>query len=414
MKKFLASLLLFFVVLAPTTLAQESIVISPQSIVVNPLPKFDVEVSVDKDPSGNSTPSYNVGENITVNVRVSEDAYVYLFSVHSDGVIDQIIPNKHYSAGQDNFIRAGQTKSFLPANAGFQLSVQRPTGLDKVIAVASKKPLDTNRLASFESGAGFASSKQGEESFARSLSIVVTPISQDDWVTDTALFYVVDNAPPPRSPYGTISVTGSPGKALVYIDGQFRGFTPISFGERVGSHALRIELGGYQVFERTINVRSGQTITIDTNLTRINPTGTVTFRSNPSGADVYIGGSRVGTTPTGPISYNAGSYQVSFRLGGYGEITQSFNVSANSNQTVDISMVPLQGMLLIRNNVPGARIFVNGQDYGSIPGGTGRINDLPSGRHQLTIVASGYSTFITDFTVNPGQTTEIQASQSRR
>ena len=50
---------------------QDNVVISPQSIVVNPSPSFDVEVFVDKDTSGEATPSYNIGESIRVGVSVS-------------------------------------------------------------------------------------------------------------------------------------------------------------------------------------------------------------------------------------------------------------------------------------------------------------------------------------------------------
>jgi hypothetical protein len=41
----------------PLAAAQPRITVSPQSIVVNPVPTFSVEVFLDKDPSGNGTPS---------------------------------------------------------------------------------------------------------------------------------------------------------------------------------------------------------------------------------------------------------------------------------------------------------------------------------------------------------------------
>ncbi len=412
MKKFFGFILVFIIVFGPSVLAQENnIVISPQSIVVNPLPQFDVDVSVDRDPSGQSTPSYDIGDNITIHVTPSEDAYVYLFNVRSNGEITQIIPNRY--GGEDNFIRGGQTRRFPPPNAGFAFSVDGPAGLDKVIAVASKTQLDTSTLANFRNDPNFASSDIGEESFARSLSIVVTPLPQADWVTDTALFYVVDNQPAPPPPYGTVSVNSNPAGGAVYVDGQFRGYAPIDFGELVGRHDLRVELGGYQVFEETIRVRSGQTIRVNVSLVRVVQHGTVSFVSQPNGAEVFVGGNYVGVTPTGSVSYNSGNYQATFRLGGYGESTVNFNVSPNSNQTVNATLAALQGLLLVRSNISGARVFVDGQDYGTIPGGTGRINDLPAGRHELTVVAVGYRTFLQEFTIHPGQTTEVNANQSR-
>ena len=416
MKKCFGFILTFLVIFGPSVFAQdfsqESIIISPQSIVVNPLPQFEVEVSVDRDPSGEAIPSYDIGDNITINVTASEDAYVYLFDVRSNGEIQQIIPNRY--GGEDNFIRANQTRRFPPPNAGFTFGVDGPIGLDKVIAVASKTQLDVSTLANFQNDPNFASSNIGEESFARSLSIVVTPLPQEDWVTDTASFYVVDNSPAPPPPYGTVSVNSNPTGGLIYVDGQFRGYTPYDFGELVGRHTLRIELGDYQVFEEEIRVRSNQTIRIDVSLVRVVQHGTVSFVSQPNGAEVFVGGNYVGTTPTGVVSYNSGSYQATFKLGSYSESTVNFNVSPNSNQTVNATLLALQGVLVVRSNINGARVFVDGQDYNTIPGGTGRIDDLPAGRHQLTVVALGYDTFIEEFTIRPGQTTEINAHQSRR
>ena len=103
-----------------TASAQDNVVISPQSIVVNPSPSFDVQVFVDKDTSGDATPVYNIGESIRVGATVSEDAYVYLFSVHSDGTIDQILPNT-LSDGRDNLVRAGSTRYFPPERRALHL-----------------------------------------------------------------------------------------------------------------------------------------------------------------------------------------------------------------------------------------------------------------------------------------------------
>ena len=417
MKKLFSFLLALIIISGSGVFAQgevqENIVISPQSIVVNPLPQFEVDVWVDRDPTGHDYPSYNIGDNITISVKPSEDAYIYLFNVRSTGEITQIIPN--YLGGSDNFIRAGQTTRFPRPDAGFTFSVDGPAGLDKVIVVASKSQLNTTDLDGFHTGDNFSSSSIGEESFARSLSIVVTPLPQADWVTDTAIFYVVDNAPAPPPPYGSINVTSHPAGALVYIDGDFRGYTPIEFGESVGRHNLRVELSDYQVFEDTVRVKSGQVLNINFTMERIAKTGTVRFESYPSGAEVFVGGNYVGTTPTGPFDYQGGNYKAIFKLGGYGEATANFNVSYNSEQTVNATLASLQGFLIVRSNIYGARIFVDGQDYGAIPEGKGqgRIDDLSVGKHQLTVVAKGHVTFIEDFTIRPGETTEISVHSSR-
>ena len=261
----LTKTLLFGTLLALVTAqAQDSVVISPQSIVVNPKPAFGVEVSVDKDASGDSAPSYNVGETVTISVKVTETAYVYLFNVRSSGEIQQILPNRYDDAGKNNRVQAGQTKVFPAPNAPYTFSVEGPRGLDKVIAVASKEPLDTSTLADFGQDPNFASSNQSEQSFAQSLSIVVTPKPQNSWVTDTALLYV--GSAPATPVYGTLNITSTPSGAAAYVDSQFVGTTPVRFGTRAGTHTVRLELSGYAPVSTDVTLNGGQSLPVDLSL----------------------------------------------------------------------------------------------------------------------------------------------------
>jgi hypothetical protein len=220
----------FFVLAAMflVALAQPNITVNPQTIVVNPVPTFSVEVFVDKDTSGAGTPNYQVGESISVGVRVSEAAYVYVFNVRSTGEIIQILPNRYDADGQNNYLQAGETKYFPPRGVRYTFTVDGPNGLDKVIAVASRSQLDTRQLADFAGTGNFATSNIGQDGFAQTFSIVVTPIPQEDWVTDTALFYVGTGqavTPQPAPQPGTVLFNNPyllayPGSSITYLDAQ--------------------------------------------------------------------------------------------------------------------------------------------------------------------------------------------------
>jgi archaellum component FlaF (FlaF/FlaG flagellin family) len=414
MLKKLISLMVALIGLATFAAAQPRIVVSPQTIVVNPRPTFTVEVFTDKDTSGNGTPSYQIGEAISIGVRVSEAAYVYVFNIKSTGEVQQILPNRYDADGQNNYLQAGETKYFPPRGARYAFNVDGPNGLDKVIAVASRSQLNTNQLASFSNDPNFATSNIGEAGFAQTFSIVVTPIGQGDWVTDTALFYVGSRPSVPA--FGSVSITSNPSGAEAFVDGQFVGFTPLTFGTRSGNHTVEVRLDGYDTFSTTVNVPGGQTASVNASLVQTVRNGTVNFTSNPSGAEVYVNGTYVGTTPTGSFSYPQGSYTVQFRLGGYNDSSLNFNVSANSNQTVRADLAPVAGSLRVRANVGGAIVFLNGQQAGTIPSGTGELvlNNLPTGTHELVVLAPGFRTFVGDFTIRGGQTTDLSVSQSRR
>jgi hypothetical protein len=167
--------------------AQSTPIVRPQAVIVNPVEtQLQTTVSVDR---GNNNPIYNIGERIKISVSVNQDAYVYVFSIHSDGVIDLILPNR--LSGGNQFLRANETRTFPPSGANYQLTVDGPAGQDKILAVASKRQLNLGELTSFKSNQPFANvTVQGQDNLARALAVVVTPVPSTDWVTSYTQFQV--------------------------------------------------------------------------------------------------------------------------------------------------------------------------------------------------------------------------------
>jgi hypothetical protein len=384
----------------------QRIVVSPQAIVVNPLPAFEVDVFLDRDPTGGQAPAYRVGEDIQIGVRVTEDAYVYLFSISAAGEVVQILPNRFDAAGRDNFVRAGTTRYFPPQGARYSFSVDPPTGLAKVIAVASKRELDTRQLASFATERDFqATSRIGEDGFARALSIVVQPLPQEAWVTDTALYYV--GSRPQQGAYGTLHVTSDPSRAEVYVDGQFAGYTPLRFGLRPGRYDVEVRHDGYTTDRQTVQVRPDRSVEVSSRLQAERREGTVSFDSTPAGADVYVDGQFIGTTPTGRMSMREGNYTARFDMDGRRSASVDFSVQRDRHRTVQATLQALTGRFDLTVNVGNARVFVNGTEVGRVPSGTGRLvlEDLSDGVHELVVLAPGYETHVSMVRVRAGQTT---------
>lgn len=390
----------------------QTVVISPRSIVVNPVPGFDLDVWVDRDPSGRDTPAYDVGEVMRISVRPSADAYVYLFSLSADGEVVQVLPNRFDAAGGDPFVAAGTVRTFPPSGARYQYTIAPPRGLAKVIAVASRRPLDTSTLASFRSETDFASSNLGEAGFASALRIIVTPLPQNDWVSATALYYV--GSRPSQGAYGTLSVTSQPSGAAVYVDGAFAGYTPLSYGLRPGNYDVEVVSDGRSQTER-VQVRPDRTSEFVATFRPTIRTGSVRFASEPSGADVYVDGSFVGTTPMSPIVLDVGTYRAEFRRDGYDALRQDFEVRANQETRVTGSLRAQAGTLVLTANVGGARVFLDGREVGVIPSGTGRLTlrDLAPGTFEVTLIAPGYRTLVETVRVTAGRSTEVTVRQTR-
>ncbi len=384
--------------------------LSPQGIIVNPVPTdLQVRVWVNKDPGKTGNPVYQIGERIQVSVQVNQDAHVYIFSVKSTGEIGLILPN---AFDQNNLLRAGETRIFPPAGARYTLDVGGPEGQDRVLAVASRQPLSLAQIANIQTG---QVNVQGADNLARALSIVVTPLPQQDWVSNVAFFIVgraaVTPTPQPQPGTGTLSVNSTPSGAQVLIEGRVVGNTPLNIVLRPGRVDVELRLSGYQAFRTSVQVRPGETAVVNANLTPVVQNGVLQINSNPQGAQVLLNGRVVGNTPLN-LTVQPGRYDIELRLAGYQGFRASVTVGNGQTVPVNASLQALRGALEIFTNVE-ARIFLDGQEVGQTRGGFLRLDQLESGSVQVVALAPGYRVVFRDVRVEPGRVQQVRLDLMR-
>ncbi|MDL2345573.1 PEGA domain-containing protein [Deinococcus sp. MIMF12] len=316
--------------------------ISAQSIIVNPTqPALSVSVRVNKDTTGNANPTYRVGENISISTSVNRDAYVYLFNVDANGEVTQILPNR---LGGENFVKANTTVTFPRAGANFTFTVGEDLGLNKVLALASLTQLNLDQISSFRSQQDqFATvSARGQNQLAQALSIVVNPIPQNSWVTDTAFFSVVGQTPVQT---GSLFVGTNVSNATVTLNGQRLGSANTTFSSiRPGTYPVRVQAPGYRDFTTTITVRAGVTTNLNVDFAQaVTPAPapivnqfTLSIRSNVANARVFVDGREVGTIRNGGLSVSVarGSHEVVLIAPGFRTFVNTYNVTRNAQITI--------------------------------------------------------------------------------
>ncbi len=316
--------------------------ISAQSIIVNPVqPDVSISVRVDKDASGNQNPSYTIGAPIKISATVNRDAYVYFFSVSSDGSITQILPNK---LSEGNFVKANTTTTFPAAGAQFVFNVDGPIGQNKVLALASLSPLNLDEVSSFKTNQDkFATVKADDQAgLAQALSIVVNPIPQNSWVSDTA-FFTVEGKTPVNT--GSLFVGTNVNNASIILNGQRLGDANTTYsGLRSGSFPIRVQAPGYRDYQNTVEIRAGRTTNLNVDMTQTAVTPpvasqyTLTINSNLDGR-VFINGSEAGTIRNGSLSVavSRGSNEVVVINSGYRTFVGNYNVTQSAQITVNPS-----------------------------------------------------------------------------
>ncbi|MDB5047631.1 MAG: hypothetical protein JWO30_702 [Fibrobacteres bacterium] len=113
-----------------------------------------------------------------------------------------------------------------------------------------------------------------------------------------------DNPAAARGQTGSINVLTTPEKAMVYLDGDKLGLSPIDTAFRTGRFSLTIMLNGEELVKERVNICAGQKTVVEQTLKM--PYGSVAVKTNPlkMNARVTVDGEEVGTTKGGVLTIN--------------------------------------------------------------------------------------------------------------
>jgi len=220
---------------------------------------------------------------------------------------------------------------------------------------------------------------------------------------------------------GALYVTSNPSNAQVYLDGTYRGRTPLTLNNlATGEHNIELDLSGYYDWKSTANVPTGGTRTVSATMDPIpvSNTGWIYVSSSPGGATVFLDGGNAGQTPSsGALKLNgisAGDHTVKLQMSGYQEYTTGVNVrqstvSQVSAVLVPVGVAPATGGLSISSTPSGANVYVDNAFRGITPLS---MTDISSGSHTLLIQLAGYQDYVSTVQVNKGATNTVAAALS--
>jgi hypothetical protein len=223
--------------------------------------------------------------------------------------------------------------------------------------------------------------------------------------------------PAPRST-GTVSVTSTPNAALIYVDGNYQGKTPLTVTLYPGSHSFRLSLPGYKDYTASVYV------TANTNQ-RLNAVmntavfGTVAVSSMP-GATVWMDSNTQGKIlSSGTLTLpgiTSGNHIFKVTASGYNDWINTVYILPNALTPISATLtpsggsptpVPATGGFNIVSTPTGAEILIDNLFRGYTPS---TPDGIPAGQHQVLLRYTGYIDYSTTATVNAGQTTPLAIS----
>ncbi len=157
---------------------------------------------------------YQPGDEMQVKVRASDDAYMIVYEIDSEGRVSLLYPWRRGS----NMVEGHRTYRLPPDNSGYELAVEKATGEGYIVAIASRKPFRDMPwyLRQYDpqaEGNGYEDIHADEEGFDNDGKVVGDPMvamerirrrvldqpsDTDDFATSYASYYVGHEVRYPR------------------------------------------------------------------------------------------------------------------------------------------------------------------------------------------------------------------------
>ena len=136
---------------------------------------------------------------------------------------------------------------------------------------------------------------------------------------------------------------------------------------------------------------------------------TITLNAEP-GVEIRIDGESKGYgTWTGPL--NAGTYNIECSKASYKPSTEVLKVEEGKNETVTLkALTPILGALSVKSSPLGARISIDGTDYGKTPK---NVNKLLIGTHNVVLTLDGYESVEKTVNVVEGTTEDLNVKLNK-
>jgi hypothetical protein len=111
----------------------------------------------------------------------------------------------------------------------------------------------------------------------------------------------------------------------------------------------------------------------------------IQIESTPPGAAVFVAGEPTGLkTPTAVTGDSNGQLVIRLELANYAPVTRTIDVQAGA--TMQVTLTPSQGRLILSDLPPGAIIAIDGDEYAA-----GDVIAAAAGKHMIRIAVDGRS-----------------------
>jgi len=224
-------------------------------------------------------------------------------------------------------------------------------------------------------------------------------------------------APAPQLQFGVLRIISDPAAAIVFFDHQDLGrSTPADLDSvAAGTHALELRKAGYEDLEKTVDIKGGDTVTLELTMTKLAQApayGGLNIASNPSGATVYLDNLNTGrTTPCLLDSVVTGPHNVKLTKAGYNPWQTPCTVAPGKPGQVSATLKPVAAEPVTGTSYlkvaasPWAKIYIDNKYIETTP--IAQSLTLSSGSHRIKLENPSYKVWEKTMPFPAGQTVTL-------
>ncbi len=197
--------------------------------------------------------------------------------------------------------------------------------------------------------------------------------------------------------WGTVKIAANPPSVRVSIDGLDSGVVPAALQVPSGVRRVQLAAPGFKTWQSSVVVRAGETLALGP-ITLGQPDSRLTMRSQPSGAEVSVGGTYRGHTPLVLELPSGMSHEIVATLPGYAAWNRSVRAEPGKSVALDARLEAVVARVTVQGAPAGADLFIDGTLRGQTP----KSLDLTAIEHRIEVRKAGFVTFETAVTPAKG------------
>ncbi len=206
-----------------------------------------------------------------------------------------------------------------------------------------------------------------------------------------------------KEPTTRLDVTSKPEGAIVRVDHQDKGVTPLALTDlQPGPHLVQVSRAGYRDAFDTVILQPGIGRTAAFTLEPL--TGILLVTSTPSGSEVSLKGLSLGITPLLVTTLESGAHRLTLSSPGFQTKEVDVRLEGRVPVKCDVTLMADSGTLDVSSDPSGAEVFINGIARGETPC---RIDRIPGGSVALELRSPGFQPHARDISLAAGETQTV-------